>query len=258
VSAPRRWTAALVALLAVLAAALAGCGGAGSGRGEDRTLTVLAAASLTESFTALAHDFEASHPAVDVRLTFDSSATLAQQVVAGAPGDVLATADARTMHQVVKAGGTASAPQPFASNRLVVVVPPGNPAEVTGLDDLSRDDVTLVMCDPAAPCGALARTVLRDHHVHAHARSLEVDVKAVLTKVELGEADAGLVYASDAETAGGKVRAFAVPPQKGEVNTYLVAPLEQADAAGLARAWVRLVRSAHGRRVLHDAGFGAP
>lgn len=250
---------AVGALLVALACTLAGCGGVAGSRGDDsRTLTVLAASSLTGTFTTLAHDFEKSHPGVDIRLTFDSSATLAQQAVAGAPGDVLATADARTMRRVVRAGGTAAAPRPFATNRLVVVTPAENPAGVTGLADLGRPDVAFVMCDPAAPCGALARTVLRDHGVDARPRSLEVDVKAVVTKVTLGEADAGLVYTSDAKAAGDRVRSFPITAKPGEVNTYLVAPLQQTGAPSLARQWVALVRSDTGRRALHAAGFGAP
>jgi molybdate transport system substrate-binding protein len=258
VSRGRRHSALGLALLAVLAAG-AGCGGSGSGSGGgDQELTVLAAASLTGTFTELQQVFVEDHPGVDVRLSVDSSATLAQQVVQGAPADVLATADERPMDTVVRAGGVAGSPDAFATNHLVLVVPADNPAGVRSVDDLSRPGVDYVVCVPSAPCGDVAATVLDEAGITAPAASEETDVKAVLSKVQLGEADAGLVYATDAAAAGDSVRSFDIPGSQDSSTRYLVAALDEAGAPDLARAWVALVLSDRGQRILADAGFGPP
>jgi molybdate transport system substrate-binding protein len=240
-----------------LATVLVSGAGCSSGSGDD-TLTVLAAASLTGTFTELEKVFVADHPGVEVRLSFDSSATLAQQVVEGAPADVLATADERTMDSVVKAGGTDGSPDAFASNHLVLVVPAQNPANVRSVDDLARPGVDYVVCVPSAPCGDVAATVLDQAGIDAPAASEETDVKAVLSKVELGEADAGLVYATDAADAGDSVRAYEIPGARSTSTRYLVAALKDAGSPDLARAWVELVLSDRGQRVLSDVGFGPP
>ncbi|MGN6577363.1 MAG: molybdate ABC transporter substrate-binding protein [Nocardioides sp.] len=249
----RRYGAVALALATVLVSG-AGCS-SGSG---DQELTVLAAASLTGTFTRLEQAFVADHPGVDVRLSFDSSATLAQQVVEGAPADVLATADERTMQTVVDAGGTDGPPDAFASNHLVLVVPAENPAQVRSVDDLARPGVDYVVCVPSAPCGDVAATVLDQSGIDAPAASEETDVKAVLSKVELGEADAGLVYATDAADAGDAVHSFEIPGSRATSTRYLVAALKDAGSPDLARAWVDLVRSDRGQQVLADAGFGPP
>ncbi len=252
----RKPVAVLLALLATLL--LGGCGASTAGASGGTTLTVLAASSLTESFDQLARTFEKQHPGVHVRLSYDSSATLAEQVVQGAPADVLATADGRTMHTAVAGKGVAGTPRRFATNRLVLVVPAADPAHVTGLADVSRPGVSFVMCDPSAPCGALGRQVLAMNHVRATPRSLEPDVKSVLAKVTLDEADAGLVYASDARSAGDKVRALPVPATARAINDYYIAPTAGAASPGLAAAWVGLVTSATGQGVLRAHGFGRP
>ena len=247
---------------ASLALALAGCGSGGSGgsagSGGGGTVNVLAAASLTESFTALAQDFEADHPGTEVELAFDSSATLAEQVNAGAPADVLATADERTMRLVADGGNTSGEPEVFATNHLQLVVPRDNPAGIGRFADLDGPGVTYVVCVDSAPCGKLATTVLEAAGITAEPVSEEVDVKAVLSKVQLDEADAGLVYATDAVAAGDEVRAIDIPASERNLTRYPIAALKDADEPALARAWVRLVTSAPGRRVLRDAGFGTP
>lgn len=253
-----RSVARLAAATMVLAAALSGCAGATSTSGDGGTLTVLAASSLTESFDQLAATFEKQHPGVDVRLTYDSSATLAQQVVEGAPADVLATADTQTMRTAVDGKAISGRPRAFASNRLVLVVPADNPARITGIADVARPGVTFVMCDESAPCGALGKEVLALNHVRAKPSSLEPDVKSVLTKVTLDEADAGLVYTTDAAAAGAKVRSFPIPNTSEAVNSYLVAPVAQSRSPDLARAWVDLVTSSEGQQVLRSHGFGQP
>jgi molybdate transport system substrate-binding protein len=240
----------VAALLLVFGAA---CGG-GDTEGGDQ-LTVLAAASLTGSFTELADRFEQEHPGVAVNLAFDSSTTLATQVVDGAPGDVLATADGTSMEIVVDAGAEESAPVEFATNTVVLVVPAGNPADVASLSDLSRDDVDWVMCDPSVPCGRIARSLVDDSGVTADPASLEVDVKAVLAKVSSDEADAGLVYATDATAAADEVRTIAIPGAASRRNSYYIAPVSDSTHA---EAWIDLVTSEEGRAVLEDAGFGSP
>jgi molybdate transport system substrate-binding protein len=253
---------AVVALSAVLT--LAGCASSSgqdstsSSTGETGTMTVLAASSLTEAFTTLAHDFEAVHPHVKVKLAFDSSATLAEQVNQGAPADVLATADTDTMNTVVDGGGTDGDPQVFATNHLVLAVPRDNPAHIQHFSDLSKPGVKYVVCVDTAPCGKLAAQVVAATHLTAQPASQEVDVKSVLTKVELGEADAGLVYASDVATAGGRVSRVDIPTSGPNLNSYPIAALSSARKPDLAKAWVTLVLSPQGQKVLADAGFGKP
>jgi molybdate transport system substrate-binding protein len=243
-----------LALLAALALVfpLAGCGGGG-----DTTITVLAAASLTGTFTQLADDFERDHDGVRVRLAFDSSATLAQQALDGAPADVLATADTATMDSASEA--LANDPELFATNTMVLVTPADDPAGITGFADVVSDpDLTYVACVETAPCGKVAAALLADNDVTTHPASLEVDVKAVLAKVTSGEADAGLVYATDAVAAGDTVRTFQVPHADEEVTSYPVAALRQSGDPDLAQEFVDLVLSDRGRRLLADAGFGPP
>lgn len=250
---------AAVAVVLLPALTLTGCGSGGSDRGaQTGTLTVLAASSLTEAFTTLARDFERDHPGTHVRLSFDSSATLAEQVDQGAPADVLATADQETMRTVVDAGSTAGPPTVFATNHLVLAVPRGDPAHIRRFRDIARPGVEYVVCVASAPCGKLAAKVLAASGITAEPASEEVDVKAVLTKVRLDEADAGLVYASDIVTAGNQVEKVDVPTAHQNLNTYPVAALSGAAKPALAKAWVELVTSPTGRKVLAHDGFGAP
>ena len=259
-----RAVALLLSLVAALA--LAGCGGSdassgGSGGSSDKetgTLNVLAAASLTETFTSLAKDFEADHPGVTVKLAFDSSATLAEQVTQGAPADVLATADEATMQTVVDAGGTEGDPQLFATNHLQMVVPKDNPANIQQFSDLEKPGVKYVVCVDTAPCGKLAAKVLAATGIKAKPASEEVDVKAVLSKVELGEADAGLVYATDAVAGGDKVKPVDIPTSNENLNSYPIAALADAKKPELAKEWVDLVTGTQGQQALADAGFGKP
>lgn len=234
---------------------LGACGGDDSGSGVQQ-ITVLAAASLTETFTELAHDFEKEHPGVTVKLAFDSSATLAQQAVDGAPADVLATADTSTMDSARDA--LDGDPTTFATNTMVLVTPQDNPAGITGFEDLDQGDVTYVACVETAPCGKVAAALLQDDGVTRKPASLEVDVKSVLAKVTSDEADAGLVYATDAQAAGDAVTSFEIPRAADEVTSYPIATLQQSKAPDLARQFVDLVTSAAGQRVLTAAGFGKP
>ncbi len=243
-----------VASVAALALATAACSGTGEGgSGDDRTLTVMAAASLTEPFDVLAQTFEAEHPGVDVVTSFDSSATIATQVVNGAPADLVATADERTMQVMADQDALGGDPVVFAHNVLTLVVPPDNPAGITALEDL--DDSEYVVCAPAVPCGALAESLLADAGVTTEPRSHEVDVKAVLTKVVLDEADAGLVYASDVVAAGDRVREVPLPGAPG--TDYPAAVTADSAEPDLAQEFLDLVLSEQGRAALEQAGFGA-
>ncbi len=219
---------------------------------------MLGAASLTGTFTTLANDFEKDHSGVTVKTSFDSSATLAEQVNQGAPADVLATADTDTMKTVSDAGNTAKDPMLFATNHLVMVVPKDNPAGITQFSDLNKPDVKYVVCVNTAPCGKLADKVLPANNITNKPASEEVDVKAVETKVEQGEADAGLVYATDAAASGGKVKAIDIPTTKGNLNQYPIAALKDSKHSTLAQQFVDLVLSSKGQKVLSDAGFGKP
>lgn len=246
-----------VLVLVVAALALSACG-TGSNAAAGRTLTVLAASSLTGTFTGLATTFERDHPGVRVKLVFDSSATLAQQAAEGAPGDVLATADRRTMDQARHDDGVQGEPMLFATNALVLAVPKDNPARVRAIADLDRSDVDYLTCVVTAPCGAAAEALLKRNGVTRAPVSQEVDVKSVLTKVEADEADAGLVYRTDATASGGKVTALDVPGADADPNTYWIGVTAQAREAALARQWMTFVTGSTGRSVLGAAGFGAP
>ncbi|MFC4002125.1 molybdate ABC transporter substrate-binding protein [Prauserella oleivorans] len=245
---------ALTAPLLVALLVVAGCGASAGGR----TLDVYAAASLTEVFGTLEKRFEQNHPGVDVRLNLAGSSKLAQQITEGAPADVFASADEPTMERVVEAGAVDGQPETFATNRLTIAVAPGNPLGIRGFGDLARPGVSVVVCAPQVPCGAATGKLERLTGVTVRPVSEEQDVKAVLTKVRAGEADAGLVYATDVASARGKVAGVRVPEAGQALNRYPVAALADADEPGLAREFRDLVLGEAGRRELSRAGFGAP
>ena len=226
-----------------------------SGIDGDTTLTVLAAASLTETFTTLADRFEADHAGVTVELAFDSSATLAQQAVDGAPGDVLATADEATMQTAVDGGAVTEGPEVFATNVAVLVTPPDNPSGISDFAGLDDEAVTYVACVETAPCGKIAATLLDEAGITHQPASLEVDVKAVLAKVTSNEADAGIVYATDAAAQAEDVIAVEIPGAEEHPAVYPIATLEQSEHPDLAREFWDLVLSDAGQQVLGDAGF---
>ncbi|KQV67911.1 hypothetical protein ASC64_12045 [Nocardioides sp. Root122] len=247
---------AVPALALALALPLAACGNGDDGATADgrAELTVLAAASLTDVFDQLATPFEEEHDAT-VTFSFGSSTDLAEQVADGAPGDVLATADSTSMGLAEDAGVTVDV-ETFATNVLTIVVPKGNPAGIETLDDLA--DATWVRCADEVPCGKVALAVLDANQITAEPASLEEDVRSTLDKVVSGEADAGLVYATDAVAVGDDVEAIEIPGAGDDLTSYYVATLEQSEDADLAADWVAWVTSEEGRRILADAGFGAP
>lgn len=247
-----------MALLVTVLVLLAG-GACGSGEqpqdDHGTILRVLAPASMTEAFGVMAAAFEDANDDVEVEVSFGGSPSLVTQLAAGAPADVLVTADEQSMRRAVAAGDVAD-PERFARNHLTVVVEPGNPRGVAQVQDLERDDLVVVVCAPEVPCGRLAARVLDSAKVTVAPRSQEENVKAVLSKVALGEADAGLVYETDARAAGDRVDALTILPSDAVLTTaYPVAVVTEAAAPAVARRWIEFVRSSEGQQVLADHGF---
>jgi molybdate transport system substrate-binding protein len=220
-------------------------------------LIVLAAASLTESFGALERAFEARHPDVDVEASFGGSAALVAQIRQGAPADVVATADPESMRALADAGSLAGAPRTFAHNRLALAVEAGNPKRVRELADLARSDLIVVLAAEQVPAGRYAREALARAGVVAKPRSLEENVKAVVAKIGLGEADAGIVYETDGAPRA-RIGSVAIPDEANVVASYPIAVLADAKQPERARAFVAFALSPEGQEVLRGFGFAAP
>ena len=263
-------TAATAALVLVLTACSAGDTEDGSGGEVDGTassgeLTVFAAASLTDVFEEIAASFEEENPEVEVTFNFAGSSELAQQINSGAPADVFAAADTDTMGRVVAGEGLdtdwadehGEDGRVFATNNLRIAVPPDNPAGVESFADLAEDDVDVAFCSQEVPCGAATVTALEAADLDVTPVTLEEDVRAVLTKVELGEVDAGLVYATDVISAEDRVEDLDFPESEEAINDYPIGVLSASGDPDLAATWVDFVTS-EGAPVLRDAGFGAP
>ena len=248
-AATRRALGAAAALL--LLAPLSACSGDGA---DGETLTILAASSLTDVYEALATGFEKEH-GVDVEFSFGSSTDLAEQAADGAPGDVLSTADETSLRIAEDAGVTGDVVT-FATNVLVIVTPPDNPAGIESLEDLAG--ATWVRCADDVPCGRVALGVLEANGITSEPVSLEEDVRSTLDKVISEEAEAGLVYASDAVAAGADVGMIEIPGTEEQLTSYFAAPLEGAADADLARAWIDLLTSEVGQQAFTDAGFTLP
>ena len=240
-----RWAAAAV---------LAAC--APSVEHDGRSVTVLAASSLTEPFTELARRFERAHTGTRVELAFAGTPAAVEQVRAGAPFDVVATADPALLEELA-VEGLAGRSRVFARNRLALVVAEGNPHRIGGVDDLAAPGVDVVVCAPEVPCGRLAARALASATAPVRPVSYEANVKAVLTRVLLGEVDAGLVYASDVGAAAGRVDGVDLPDADGLVVEYAIARLTRSEG-DVAPAFADFVGSAEGRDVLRRGGFEAP
>ena len=252
--------AALVTVVVPLIA-LAGCGGADDAKdasGISGKVVVLAASSLTETFTELGEAFEAQHPGSRVTFSFAASSELATQIEQGAPADVFASASPTTMALVSDSGDTADEPVTLVRNTLEIAVPAGNPAGVTGLADFAKKGLVIALCAPEVPCGAAADKVFAAAKLAPKPDTLEADVKATLSKVTLGEVDAALVYKTDVLAAGDKIEGIDFPEAADAVNDYPIAVLADAPNPRAAQAFVDLVQSAAGRKVLAEAGFQLP
>jgi molybdate transport system substrate-binding protein len=221
------------------------------------TVTVFAAASLQQAFSTLGQQFEAAHPGTKVVFSFGPSSGLATQITAGAPADVYASASTKNMAQVVKAGA-ATSPTDFASNTMEIAVPDKNPAGVTGLSDLVKPAVKVALCQVAVPCGATAAKVFTNAKIAVTPVTQEIDVKAVLTKVTLGEVDAGVVYVTDVRAAAGAVKGILIPANVNTSTVYPIATLSKAPNKATAVAFTEYVLSEDGARVLSADGFAKP
>jgi molybdate transport system substrate-binding protein len=251
--------------LLLAAVAAAGCGGGDStgggsgGTSQGGTLNVLAAASLTEAFTQLAQTYRSDHPGWTVKLNFAGSDQLAAQIEQGVPADVYAAASPKYPEQL-KAQNLIGDTTDFATNSLILIVPPSNPADVTSVEDLTKG-AKLVVGDPAVPVGSYTETVLQNLGISdsdLDIVSKEQDVKSVLSKVELGEADAGFVYVTDALAAGGKVKQLQLPAAAEATATYPIAIVSASHETQAAQQWIDLVTGADGQKVLQDLAFGPP
>jgi molybdate transport system substrate-binding protein len=247
--------AAVVALVAALAAACGGNQSAGGGAGAPADIKVFAAASLTAAFTRLGSDFTAAHPGTEVIFNFAGSQALATQIRQGAPADVFASADTTNMAKVAGLVGT---PRDFASNLLQIVVAKGSPKGVTSLSDLSDAGLKVVLAAPEVPAGKYARQALDAQHVTVEPVSLEDNVKAVVTKVSLGEADAGIVYVTDVSAGGGRVEGVDIPAGQNVPATYPIATVQASSHPSQAQAFMDLVLSDQGQQVLKGYGFLPP
>ncbi|ADD40809.1 molybdenum ABC transporter, periplasmic molybdate-binding protein [Stackebrandtia nassauensis DSM 44728] len=231
--------------LVLSAGVAAGCSG-----GDEETVTVLAAASLTDVFDDLTSVYEDEHPGTTVKLSYGGSPELVQQVVEGSPADVLATASPTTMDTVTKEGLTDGEPEVFATNSPVIVVPKDNPGKVSRLSDLAKDDLTIALCAPEVPCGAVAQESANRADLKLAPDTEENNVRSVLAKVAAGEADAGIVYVTDVTD---EVKSIDIPDPA--ITEYPIAVLKKASPG--AKDWVDLVTGDKGQRALKDAGFGA-
>jgi molybdate transport system substrate-binding protein len=221
-------------------------------------ITVFAASSLTESFKVVGEAFTKANPGVKVTFTFDASSALVAQIVQGAPADVFASADTANMDKLATAGLQGGAPVTFATNRLQIIVGPGNPKGIKGLADLAGAGLKIVVCDPSVPCGRYAEQSLGLAKVSVTPASLEQNVKGVVTKVTAGEADAGIVYATDVRAAGAKAAGVDIPDGQNVVATYPVAATRSSTHADLDTAFIAFLTGEEARAILASFGFGPP
>ena len=232
-----------------------GATGIGSASGQARgTVTVFAAASLTEAFTAAGTALHVEQPGVTVTFSFGASGTLVTQIQQGAPADLVATADTATMQQLVD-GGLVDPPVTFAHNRLEIIVAPGNPKHIATLADLARSDLTLVLADPSVPAGKYAAQVLAGADVEVTPTSLETDVKAAVARVTNGEADAAIVYATDVHAAGSKASGVEIPANQNVVADYPIAIVKATHNRAVAEAFIEAITHGSGHDALAQAGF---
>jgi molybdate transport system substrate-binding protein len=253
----------LGALLVAATAAVACGGDAGSDDtaaegGVSGSVVVFAARSLTDVFGELERRFEAAHPAADVVVDLEGSSALAARIQEAGGADVFASADEANMAKVVASGDVEGEPETFARNRLQIVVPRGNPGRVTGLVSFGDSSLLIGLCAQQVPCGRVARELLTRARVEPAVDTNEPDVRSLLAKVAAGELDAGLVYETDVRAAGDSVESLPTPGAAAVLATYVIAPLDDAANLRGARAFVDLVLSDEGRRVLTAHGFLAP
>src|SRR5258706_10460272 len=243
-------------VLLVAAVIAAGCGGSnGTGTTLSGKISVFAAASLTDSFKALGTAFQAAHAGTTVQFNFAGSPTLVTQIEQGASADVFAAADTTNMDKLKTDGFTAGDSKVFAHNKLAIVVAAGNPKGIASLADLAKPGLIYISAAPTVPAGKYALQILANAGVNVTPKSLETDVKSVVSKVTLGEADAGIVYTTDVTAAGSKVQGVAIPDNVNVLATYPVVEVKGTKNANLANAFIAFVLSADGQAKLQSFGF---
>lgn len=225
---------------------------------EGGQIMVFAAASLKSTFTEIAEQFKTDNPGSSVEFSFAGSSDLVTQLTQGAQADVFASADTRNMDKAAQAGLLDGQPVNFASNTLTIAVAPGNPKNITSFPDLTKPGVSVVICAEPVPCGGATKKVEDVTGVTLAPVSEETSVTDVLNKVTTGQADAGVVYVTDAIGAGDKVTAVPFPESDQAVNTYPIAVLKGSTHQELAQKFVDLVKSEAGQKVLAKAGFAGP
>jgi len=259
---PARLAVSVAALTALL---LAACGDddqssdtAAPDGGASGEVVVFAASSLTAAFTELGDAFTAANPDATVTFNFAASSELVTQIGEGAPADVFASADESNMTKLTDAGNNGSEPQTFATNLLEIIVGPDNPEGITGVEDLVNDDLIVVTCDVEVPCGKYTAKVFENAGVTVTPKSYEENVKAVVTKVTLGEADAGIVYRTDVIAAGADAAGVEIPADINVTAVYPIAATKEASNDDGAAAFIAFVLSPAGQEILAGYGFGAP
>jgi len=226
--------------------------------GVSGPMTVFAAASLTAAFEEIGEEFMAANPDATVNFNFAASSELVTQINEGAPADVYASADQKNMTKLVDAGGNAGEPEVFVTNLLEIVVQPDNPEGITGVDDLANEELIVVMCAEEVPCGTYAAEIFANAGVTVTPKSFEENVKAVLNKVVLGEADAGIVYRTDVQSAGADVEGVEIPDDINVVADYPIVATEEAANPEGAAAFIDFVLDDAGQEILAGYGFSGP
>lgn len=247
-------------MVSALALLLAACGSSNGTAASTPTpltgnISVFAAASLTASFNALGKSFQTAHSGVTVQFNFAGTPTLVTQIEQGAPADVFASADSTNMTKLTNDGFTTGTSQVFAHNQLEIVVGPGNPKGITGLADLAKPGVIYITEAPTVPAGAYALQALAKAGVTVTPKSLETAVTGVISKIELGEADAGIVYTTDVAASGSKVQGVPIPDADNVVATYPIVAVKGAQNLAVANAFIAYVVSAAGQSTLASFGF---
>ena len=249
-----------VVVAALLAAAVAGCSSSSSSpssASSTGTITVFAAASLMDTFTKIGKQFEAAHKGDTVKFSFGPSSGLSTEITSGAPADVFASASPTTMDTVVKAGD-ATNPQTFAKNTMEVAVPPSNPAKVTSVNDLAKSSVKVAVCAPQVPCGVVAAQVFKNAGITVKPVTQATDVSSVVTEVETGNVDAGMVYVTNVLSEGSKLKGITIPANINASTLYPIATITSSKHASIAKEFVDYVLSPAGQQVLTAAGFQKP
>ena len=218
-------------------------------------ITVFAAASLTDAFNEIGAAFTKAYPQAKATFSFDASSALAQQITQGAPADLFAAADQANMDKLTKAGLNGAAPQVFANNLLGIIVPPGNPKGVKGVQDLANPDLKVVLCADGVPCGTYAKQILTTAGVTVNPVSLEQNVKGVVTKVTTGEADAGIVYVTDIAAAGSKAAGVEIPKDINVVAVYPIAATKTSQNSAADQAFIGFLLGSQGQSILAKYGF---